>query len=157
MAQISYLAIFTAIFWIALIILIFALGGDMVFVLMAGAMLAILIALPFGMSALNRSTFRKAAEEYGPSAVDIPISSIDQTFNGKVVRVRGTVSSIGRLWLAKPRYTISEGDREIEATAMFMPKTNLRKGDEVAVLGVISQGFTGKGGLSISVLSIEKI
>jgi hypothetical protein len=156
MTQVSYLAIFTAIFWIALIILIFALGGDLAFVLMAGAMLAILIALPFAMSAMNRSTFHKVAEEYGPSAVEIPISSIDQTFSGKVVRVRGTVSGIGRLWLAKPRYTISDGKRDIEATAMFMPKASLRKDDEVEVLGVINQGLEGKGKLTISVLSIEK-
>ena len=147
---------FTAIFWVALIILNFVLGGDIVFVLMTGAMLAILIALPFAMSTLNRSTFRKAAEEYGPSAVEVPLSSIDGTFGGKVVRTGGTVSEIGRLWLAKPRYTISDGEKEMEATAMFMPKVSLSKGDRVEILGVINQGMVGKGDLGIQILSIEK-
>ena len=156
MAQISYLAIFTAMFWVAVILLIFAFGGNLTFVLMTGGMLALLIALPYAMSALNRSTFRKAAEEYGPTAVEVPISSIDQTFSGKVVRIRGTVSSVGRLWLAKPRYEISDGKKEIEATAMFMPKASLRKGQEVDVLGVVSQGLAGRGELNVTILSIER-
>lgn len=156
MAQISYLAIFTAFFWIAIMVIVFALGGDTNFILIAGGMLAILVALPIAMSALNRSTFRKAAEEYGPTAVEIPISAIDSRFGGKVIRMRGTVRRIGRLWLAKPVYTISDGDGEIEASAMFMPKVNLKKGDEVEVLGVVSQSLGRKGELNISVLSIER-
>lgn len=39
---------------------------------------------------------------------------------------------------------------------MLVPMVNLKKGDEVEVLGVISQSLAGKGELGISILSIER-
>ncbi len=156
MAKISRLALAVVIFWLAIVVWVFLMTQDFYFLLIGGGMVLLLYLIPLGMARLNRATFRNLADGYRDEATERRISELSSADVGTVITVEGMIEGQSLLWLARPRFRVSDGKGAVTAMMLFAPAEELRKGDRVRVLGAVSRSLLKPGEVAVTAFSIEK-
>jgi len=156
MAKISKLALAVVIFWLAIVVWVFLMTQDLNLLLIGGGMVLLLYLIPMGMARLNRATFRNLAQEYRNQAAERRISDLSLADVGTVVSTEGRIEGQSLVWLARPRFRISDGKGIATAMMLFAPTEDLNKGDRVRVLGAVSRSLLKPGEVAITAFSIEK-
>ncbi|MDH7509073.1 MAG: hypothetical protein QHH00_06715 [Methanomassiliicoccales archaeon] len=157
MTSVSKLALLVVAFWAALVLWVFIATQDLSFLLLGLFMVIILYLIPLMMSKMNRSAFKKLAEEYRDGAIRKRIRDLSLADVGNVVTTEGSVERRSLLWLSRPRYLISDGGNSVTAMALFAPADKIEIGDRVRILGTVTRSLIKPGEITITVFEIEKI
>ncbi len=138
MSILAYFSLGICIFFVAFT---YALGRDTKFLLTALPMILILLAVPLGLSYMNRRHTDQV--DFGDYKY-FKIKDLPSIRAGEPVRIRGTIKSASMKWLNRPNFRISDGTGEIGVFMFWAPREDIHPGDKVEAAGSLRVGPTRK-------------
>jgi len=130
--------------------------GDGRFLIYALPGLALLVIIPFSLSAMSRRSYRNAGALYERAARSVALSTISPSMSGEAVKINGTVSKVSFRWLNRPHFIIEEGHHKIRVVMFTSPDENIAVGDRVNVLGLVMRNLFSRRSAVISAVRIGK-
>lgn len=118
--------------------------------------LIMLILIPLTLNYLNQVQYQNLIPVYKKEARFTKISAINSNMTGEIVKVEGIIKDVKFVFFNRPRYTIEDKTGAIAIIMFTNPSRNIKKGDNVFVLGQLIKKMIVTGKPAINAVCIER-
>ncbi|MBQ4414731.1 MAG: hypothetical protein II861_01350 [Methanomicrobium sp.] len=153
---ISPLHILVAVFCLSLFTITGVGMGDYIIIGWGVLFAIVLIAIPAYNSYSVAKSYEKLLPEYEAQSKYYRIAGIHDAMLGKPVRIRGEVETIKGKLICRPSFTVNDGSCSIIAQHGAPIDLDIKEGDTVEIVGMVTKRFTFFGKMMIHLIGIKK-
>ncbi len=133
--RMSVPAIFSLLLGTFIIIFTYALNPTPDFLYKGILMLLVLIAVPLGLSFMNRRHVNYVADVKMDGVKLHKVKDLEGLGSGIAVRIRGSVEKVSFKWLNRPHFIVNDGSGVIRVLMFVAPVEDIKAGDSVEAIG----------------------